>query len=38
MRATIQEGLKYMTDADLEAIADYLFAQPPIVHDVTPRR
>jgi hypothetical protein len=38
MRATIQDGLKYLTDADLEAIADYLFTQPPIVHDVLPKR
>jgi len=38
MRETIQDGLKYLSDADLEAIADYLFAQPPIVHDVTPKR
>jgi hypothetical protein len=36
MRETIQDGLKYLSDADLEAIADYLFAQPPIVHYVTP--
>jgi mono/diheme cytochrome c family protein len=34
MRETIQDGLKYLRDADLEAIADYLFAQPPITHDV----
>jgi mono/diheme cytochrome c family protein len=38
MRETIQDGLKYLSDADLDAIADYLFAQPPIVHDVTPKR
>jgi len=38
MRETIQDGLKYLSDADLEAIADYLFAQPSIVHDVTPKR
>jgi mono/diheme cytochrome c family protein len=38
MRETIQDGLKYLSDADLEAIADYLFAKPPIVHDVTPKR
>src|SRR5689334_13262967 len=38
MRETIQDGLKYLSVADLEAIADYLFAQPPIVHDVTPKR
>jgi hypothetical protein len=35
MRETIQDGLKYLSDGDLEAIADYLFAQPSIVHDVT---
>jgi hypothetical protein len=38
MRETIQDGLKYLSDADLEAITDYLFAQPAIVHDVTPKR
>jgi mono/diheme cytochrome c family protein len=38
MRDTIQDGLKYLSDADLEAIAGYLFAQPPIVHEVTPKR
>ena len=36
MRETIQDGLKYLSDGDLEAIADYLFAQPAIVHDVAP--
>ena len=35
MRETIQDGLKYLSDADLEAIADYLFAQPAIVHEVS---
>ena len=35
MRETIQDGLKYLSDGDLEAIADYLFVQPAIVHDVT---
>ena len=35
MRETVQDGLKYLSDGDLEAIADYLFAQPAIVHDVT---
>jgi mono/diheme cytochrome c family protein len=34
MRETIQDGLKYLSDSDLEAIGDYLFAQPPIVHHV----
>jgi mono/diheme cytochrome c family protein len=38
MREVIQDGLKYLSDADAEAIADYLFAQPPIVHEVTPKR
>ena len=37
MRETIQDGLKYLSDADLEAIADYLFAAP-IVHEVTRKR
>jgi mono/diheme cytochrome c family protein len=35
MRETIQDGLKYLRDDDLEAIADYLFAQPAIVHEVS---
>ena len=34
MRETIQDGLKYLSDDDLEAIANYLLAQPAIVHDV----
>ena len=38
MKETIEDGLKYLSDGDLEAIADYLFAQPSIVHDVAPRR
>jgi mono/diheme cytochrome c family protein len=38
MRATIEDGLKYLSDADLEAIADYLFTQPPIFHNVAPKR
>jgi len=38
MRETIEDGLKYLSDGDLEAIADYLLAQPPIVHEVTPKR
>ena len=38
MRETLQEGLKYLSDFDLDAIADYLFAQPPIVHEVRPKR
>jgi mono/diheme cytochrome c family protein len=38
MRETIQDGLKYLSDADLDAIAEYLFAQPPIVHEMRPNR
>jgi mono/diheme cytochrome c family protein len=37
MRETIEDGLKYLRDDDLKAIADYLFAQPAIVHEVAPR-
>jgi mono/diheme cytochrome c family protein len=37
MREVIEDGLKYLSDSDLEAIADYLFAQPAIVHEVTPK-
>jgi len=38
MRETVADGLKYLSDSDLAAIADYLLAQPPIVHDVTQKR
>ena len=38
MREVVEDGLKYLSDSDLEAIADYLFAQPPMVHDVTGKR
>jgi len=38
MRETIDDGLKYLSDSDLEAIADYLFAQPAIFHDVSRKR
>jgi mono/diheme cytochrome c family protein len=34
MWETIQDGLKYLSNGDLEAITDYLLAQPPIVHHV----
>ncbi|MBV8132874.1 MAG: cytochrome c [Alphaproteobacteria bacterium] len=33
MREVVEDGLKYLNDGDLKAIADYLLAQPPIVHD-----
>jgi mono/diheme cytochrome c family protein len=35
MREAIADGFKYLRDEDLAAIADYLLAQPPIVHQVT---
>jgi mono/diheme cytochrome c family protein len=38
MRETIEDGLKYLSGGDLEAIADYLFAQPANAHEVVPRR
>ena len=37
MRETIEDGLKYLSDGDLDAIADYLLAQTPIVHEVAPK-
>jgi mono/diheme cytochrome c family protein len=38
MREAIEDGLKYLSDADLEAVADYLLAQAPIVHELTRQR
>ena len=38
MHEAIEDGLKYLTDSDRDAIAGYLLAQKPIVHDVTPRK
>ena len=38
MRETVADGLKYLSDSDLEAIAAYLFAQPGFVHDVSRKR
>jgi len=37
MREVVEDGLKYLSKDDLAAIADYLFAQPAIVHEVAPR-
>lgn len=34
MAEVVEDGTKYLTDADREAIATYLLAQPPIVNDV----
>jgi hypothetical protein len=38
MREVIADGLKYLSNDDLTAIADYLLAQPPIVHEVRPEK
>jgi mono/diheme cytochrome c family protein len=37
MREVIDDGIKHLSDADLDAIADYVLAQSPIVHEVTRR-
>jgi mono/diheme cytochrome c family protein len=37
MREVVEDGTKYLTDADRAAIAEYLFAQPPIAHEVRQR-
>src|SRR6516164_10789818 len=37
MREVVEDGLRYLREDDLAAIADYLFAQPAIVHEVAPR-
>jgi mono/diheme cytochrome c family protein len=34
MREAVQDGLKYLTDADRSAIASYLLAQKPVVHKI----
>jgi mono/diheme cytochrome c family protein len=34
MREAVQDGLKFLTSADLQAIATYLLAQQPIAHKV----
>jgi mono/diheme cytochrome c family protein len=34
MREAVQDGLKFLTDADRQAIAAYLLAQKPIAHKV----
>jgi len=38
MREAIDDGIKHLNDSDLDAIADYLLAQKPIVHEVTRRQ
>ena len=37
MREVVEDGLKYLSEDDLRAIADYLFAQPAIHHEVVRR-
>ena len=34
MREAVQDGLKFLTDADLQAIANFLLAQKPIPHKI----
>ena len=38
MREVVEDGLKYLSEDDLEAITDYLLAQPAIVRSVTRRK
>jgi mono/diheme cytochrome c family protein len=38
MREAVDDGLKYLTEADRQAIAEYLFAQKPIVNEVRPQK
>ena len=38
MREAIEDGLKYLSEADRAAIAGYPLARPPIVHDVRPKK
>jgi mono/diheme cytochrome c family protein len=37
MREVVEDGLKYLSDNDLIAIANYLFTLPAIVRDVRPK-
>jgi hypothetical protein len=34
MHEAVQDGLRFLTDADAHSIATYLLAQKPIVHKV----
>jgi mono/diheme cytochrome c family protein len=38
MREVIQDGTKYLSDADLASIADYVLAQKPVNHEVARKR
>ena len=37
MREAIEDGLKYLSDDDRQAIATYLLAQKPVVNEVKRR-
>jgi mono/diheme cytochrome c family protein len=38
MRETIEDGLKYLSAADRDAIAEYVLSQKPIIHEVSSKR
>ena len=38
MREAVEDGLKHLSNADRDAIADYLLAQPSVAHEVNRRR
>jgi mono/diheme cytochrome c family protein len=38
MREAIEDGLKYLSPADLDAIAEYVLSQKPVVHEVSSKR
>jgi mono/diheme cytochrome c family protein len=38
MREAVEDGLKYLTDADRASIADYLLAQPLVANQISRRR
>ena len=38
MREAIQDGLKYLSATDLDAIAEYVLSQKPIIHEVPSKR
>lgn len=38
MREVIQDGTKYLSDADLASIAEYVLSQKPVLHEVARKR
>jgi mono/diheme cytochrome c family protein len=38
MREAIEDGLKYLSAADRDAIAEYVLSQKPVVHDISSKR